>query len=98
MEKKQAFEKDAEMTEYILEMAHTGRSPQEWTSFVSKINDLYSQSELNDKYQEVLDENDRLKALSIPEYILRLKEVLKHSDTLSLDDIEYVHDLMIHDK
>ena len=38
MEKKQAFEKDAEMTEYILEMAHTGRSPQEWTSFVSKIN------------------------------------------------------------
>ena len=61
MEKKQAFEKDAEMTEYILEMAHTGRSPQEWTSFVSKINDLYSQSKLNDKYQEVLSENERLR-------------------------------------
>ena len=42
-------------------------------------------------------ENERLKAESIPEYISRLKEVLKHTGKLSETDIDYVYYLMEYD-
>jgi hypothetical protein len=35
------FESDIEMTNYISEMASTGRIPKRWSAFVAKINELY---------------------------------------------------------
>ena len=51
----------------------------------------------NPLYARLVAENERLKAESIPEYISRLKEVLKHTGELAETDIDYVYYLMEYD-
>jgi hypothetical protein len=46
------FESDIEMTNYISEMASTGRIPKRWSAFVAKINELYLFKQAERMYSE----------------------------------------------
>jgi hypothetical protein len=67
------FEKHPKLTEFIQEMANTGRVPQEWTTFLETLNqalrihDVVGQSEQLTAFAEYCDEKH---GLFIPSWMI----------------------------
>ena len=52
----QEFEKYPKLTEYIQEMANTGRTPREWTDFLYQLNQALRQPPVSGSLQDRLFE------------------------------------------
>ena len=49
---KNEFEKHERLTEFISEMASTGKVPREWSTFISVLNEALSQHDVSDWLDE----------------------------------------------